>query len=117
MATSVLHGGAIATVDAAGTEFADGHVVLTDGRITAVGAGPPPPLPAGATVVDTRGGLVTPRLVITHHHLYQWITRGYAADATLFGWLTALYSLWARLTPDPVHAAALANLGWLALTG
>ena len=28
-----------------------------------------------------RGCLVTPGLVNTHHHLYQWATRGYAQDA------------------------------------
>ena len=32
--------------------------------------------------------LATPGLVNTHHHLYQWITRGYAQDGTLFEWLT-----------------------------
>jgi cytosine/adenosine deaminase-related metal-dependent hydrolase len=118
VATTVLHGGAIATVDAAGTEYPDGHLVLTDGRITAVGAGAPPADSLhDATVVDARGCLVTPGLVNAHHHLYQWITRGYAVDATLFGWLTELYPVWARLTPELVHAAAAANLGWLALTG
>ena len=29
-------------------------------------------------VVDGRGCLLTPGLVNTHHHLYQWATRGYA---------------------------------------
>jgi cytosine/adenosine deaminase-related metal-dependent hydrolase len=61
--------------------------------------------------------LVTPGLVNTHHHLYQWITRGYATDDTLFGWLNTLYPVWERLTDDLVHAAVAANLGWLALTG
>ena len=53
----------------------------------------------------------------THQHLYQWITRGYATDDTLFGWLKTLYPIWARLTPEFVHASAAANLGWLAMTG
>jgi len=55
--------------------------------------------------------------VNTHHHLYQWITRGYATDHALFAWLTLLYPIWARLDEDLVHAAAAANLAWLALTG
>ena len=53
----------------------------------------------------------------THHHLYQWITRGYAPDGTLFGWLTTLYPVWAGLDAELVRASAAANLGWLALSG
>ena len=36
----VIDGCAIATVDAAGTEHADGHIVVEEGRIAAIGAGP-----------------------------------------------------------------------------
>ena len=45
MSSLVIDGCAIATVDAAGTEYASGHVVITDGRIAAVGAGPAPAVP------------------------------------------------------------------------
>lgn len=114
--TFVIEGCAVATVDAAGTEHRDGHIVVRDGRIAAVGAGPAPHLD-DAVRIDGRGRLATPGLVNSHHHLYQWITRGYAIDDTLFGWLTTLYPTWARLTPELTHAAASANLGWLALTG
>ena len=47
--------------------------------------------------VDASGCLATPGLVNTHHHLYQWATRGLAVDSTLFGWLTELYPVWARI--------------------
>ncbi len=116
MTTTVLDGCHVATVDAAGTEYRSGHVVLSDGLIAAVGDGPAPQRD-GATRVDARGLLVTPGLVNSHHHLYQWITRGYATDDTLFGWLTTLYPVWKRLTPELAHAAAAANLAWLALSG
>ncbi len=72
---------------------------------------------SGATVVDARGCLATPGLVNTHHHLYQWVTRGHAADATLFEWLTTLYPVWGGLDEESVTAAATAGLGWLARTG
>jgi cytosine/adenosine deaminase-related metal-dependent hydrolase len=68
-------------------------------------------------VVDGTGCLATPGLVNTHHHLYQWLTQGRAQQCGLFGWLTELYPVWARVTPDQVHAAATAGLAWLALTG
>lgn len=114
----VLEGGHVATVDAAGTEHPSGHVVLDGATIVAVGPGPAPAeLRAGAQLLDTTGCLVTPGLVNTHHHLYQWLTRGFGTDSTLFGWLTELYPLWARIDADAVHAAASANLGWLALSG
>jgi cytosine/adenosine deaminase-related metal-dependent hydrolase len=107
----------IATVDGVGTEHPAGYLVMDGDRIAAVGPGPLPARYAGAERIDGSGRLATPGLVNTHHHLYQWITRGYATDDTLFGWLTTLYPVWARLDADLVHASAAANLGWLALTG
>jgi cytosine/adenosine deaminase-related metal-dependent hydrolase len=68
-------------------------------------------------VVDGSGCLLTPGLVNTHQHLYQWATRGLAVDATLFQWLTALYPVWAGLDEEVVRAASTAALGWLARTG
>lgn len=112
-----IEGCYVACVDAAGSEYESGHVVLDGGRIAAVGPGAAPPQFAGAARIDGSGLLVTPGFVNSHHHLYQWITRGYATDDTLFGWLTALYPVWARLTPELVSDAAAANLAWLALTG
>jgi cytosine/adenosine deaminase-related metal-dependent hydrolase len=112
----VISGCAIATVDAAGTEYRDGHLVLRDGRIDAVGAGPAPEIP-GAAVIDGTGCLATPGLVNTHHHLYQWATRGLAPDGTLFEWLTTSYPVWEHLDEEVVGAAAEAGLVWLAMTG
>ena len=66
---------------------------------------------------DCDGDIVTAGLVNTHHHFYQWMTRGWAYDCDLFGWLTTLYPVWARLTPEDVEAAAAMALGELALTG
>ena len=40
MNTLVLQGAHVATVDSAANEYTDGHVVVTDGLITAVGDGP-----------------------------------------------------------------------------
>jgi cytosine/adenosine deaminase-related metal-dependent hydrolase len=114
----VIEGCYVATVDAAGSEYPAGHLVAEGDRMVAVGPGPvPPELAAGATRIDGSGLLVTPGLVNTHTHLYQWLTRGYATEAGLFGWLEALYPVWGRLTPELVHDSAAANLAWLALTG
>ncbi len=115
-APTVVEGCTVVTMDAARTEHRVGHVVVDGSRITAVGSGP---APRGdyASVVDGRGCVLTPGLVNTHHHLYQWVTRGLAVDATLFEWLTTLYPVWAGVDEEVVHAAAAAGLGWLARTG
>ena len=49
---------------------------------------------ARCAAIDGTGCLLTPGLVNTHHHLYQWATRGLALDETLFGWLQTLYPIW-----------------------
>lgn len=112
----VITNATLATVDDAGTEHESGHVVVEGERITAVGAGPAPAVP-GAIVVDGSGCLVTTGLVNTHHHLYQWATRGMSQDSTLFEWLVELYPVWSRLDADITFAAASAGLARLALTG
>ncbi|GAB2662169.1 8-oxoguanine deaminase [Saccharopolyspora gloriosae] len=109
----VLDGAAIATVD--GAEHAEGHVVVEGDRIVEVAPGRADP--SRGERIDVSGCLITPGLVNTHHHLYQWATRGYAPDSPLFDWLTRLYPVWAGLDEDGTHAAAAAGLARLALSG
>jgi cytosine/adenosine deaminase-related metal-dependent hydrolase len=115
--TTVIEGCAIATVDDARREFDDGHLVLEDARIMAVGPGPAPPNGAPARRIDGRGLLATPALVNCHHHLYQSATRGMAQQARLFEWLVALYPVWAHIDKGTVAAAARAALAALARSG
>ncbi|MGK5529976.1 8-oxoguanine deaminase [Streptomyces sp. URMC 129] len=114
----VIENCAIATVDAEGTEHASGHIVVADHRIEAVGPGPAPPgLADVARRVDAAGHLATPGLVNTHHHFYQWLTRGLAQDCNLFDWLVALYPVWARIDEPMVHAAARGSLAMMVRGG
>jgi cytosine/adenosine deaminase-related metal-dependent hydrolase len=113
----VLSGCAVATIDPRRTEHASGHVIIDGRRIAAVGAGAAPEGLPDARYLDASGCLATPGLINTHHHLYQWATRGQAVDATLFGWLTELYPVWAGIDEQIVRAAATAALAWLARTG
>jgi cytosine/adenosine deaminase-related metal-dependent hydrolase len=114
----VLAGCHVVTMDAGRAEHASGYVAVEGNRIVAVGHGAAPPEAfAQARVIDATGCLATPGLINTHHHLYQWATRGRAVDCTLFGWLTELYPVWARIDASIVRDAATAALGWLARTG
>jgi cytosine/adenosine deaminase-related metal-dependent hydrolase len=110
---TVLENAAVSTVDADGTEYRRGHVVIEDERIVSVGDGPA----EGDVHIDASDCLITPGLVNTHHHLYQWATRGLAADSTLFQWLVELYPIWGGLDAEITHAAASAGLARLATTG
>ena len=115
---TVIENAHIATVDSVDTEYERGHVVIDGTRIVAVGAGDAPSaLLAGATRVDGTGHLVTPGLVNTHHHLYQWLTRGIAQDSILFDWLVALYPSWSRIDEDLVRDGAAGAMAVLARSG
>jgi cytosine/adenosine deaminase-related metal-dependent hydrolase len=116
---TIVEGCAIVTVDDARRELADGHLVLEDGRIAALGAGPPPERwrHGPARRIDGWGLLATPALVNCHHHFYQSATRGLAQQATLFEWLVALYPIWGRIDERTVDAGARAALAALARSG
>ncbi|KOT43600.1 hydroxydechloroatrazine ethylaminohydrolase [Streptomyces caelestis] len=115
---TVIDNCAIATVDAQDTEYASGHVVLTGNRIESLGAGAAPAgLENVVRRIDGTGHLATPGLVNTHHHFYQWITRGLATDHNLFDWLVALYPMWARIDEPMVRAAARGSLAMMARGG
>src|SRR5258706_6451322 len=112
---SLLLGNAhVVTMNDAGSEYADGWVLLTDGLVESVGGGAPP---AADERVDLGGAVVTPGLVNTHHHLYQTLTRARAQEADLFTWLKTLYPVWAGIDEESVYAAARTGLAELALSG
>ncbi len=101
-----------------------GWVAATNGLITAVGAGDPPPEIDGAPLdaherLDAKGCVVLPGLINTHHHLYQTRTRAWpgAVDAELFDWLRTLYPVWAKLRDIDFHEAALVGCRELLRSG
>jgi len=115
---TVIENAYIATVDSVDTEHERGHVVMEGTRIVAVGAGDAPAeLTSGADRIDGTGHLVTPGLVNTHHHLYQWLTRGIAQDSILFDWIVALYPSWSRIDEDLVRDGAAGAMAVLARSG
>lgn len=99
---------------------AAGGLVIRDGRIAeCVPAGGTPSMPVDETV-DLSRHVVLPGLVNTHHHMYQTLTRAHPAaiNRELFGWLEALYPVWARVvTPDSFRLATRLALTELLLSG
>jgi 8-oxoguanine deaminase len=63
--------------------------------------------------------VVIPGLINTHHHFYQTLTRAVPAalDRELFPWLTALYPVWARLTPESLELAVTVAMAELMMSG
>jgi cytosine/adenosine deaminase-related metal-dependent hydrolase len=108
----------LVTMDAARREIRNGGLLASDNRIVAVG--PTAELPQTADeVLDLTGHIVIPGLVNTHHHMFQTLTRALPAaqDAELFDWLTALFPVWRRLTPEMVKASAKTAMAELMLSG
>ncbi len=106
----------VAVMDDAGTELPDASILIEDGRIVWVGAGPAPEAD-GAERIDARGCVALPGLVNTHHHLFQALTRVRAQDKGLFDWLVELYPVWAAVDEEWVGVAARVGLAELALSG
>ena len=99
-------------------EIANGGLFIRDGFIEQIGL--TSELPKGADqILDLGGHIVLPGLVNTHHHFYQTLTRVIPAaqDANLFNWLTTLYPVWARMTPDHIRVSTKTALSELALSG
>jgi len=108
----------VVTMDAERREIKRGGLYIEGNRIVAVG--PTETLPDAADeVLDLSGHIVLPGLINTHHHMYQTLTRALPAaqDAELFGWLRALYPVWARLTPEMIAVSTKTAMAELLLSG
>ncbi|WP_417233775.1 8-oxoguanine deaminase [Arthrobacter sp.] len=98
---------------------AGGGLVIQDGTMVEVLAAGEQPATPCTDVFDASGHVLLPGLVNTHHHFYQTLTRAWApvASAELFPWLTNLYPVWARLSPNDLELATTVALAELLLSG
>lgn len=108
----------LVTMDDKRREIRDGGLFIRDGFIQQVGETADLPYHADE-VIDLRDHIVLPGLINTHHHFYQTLTRAVPAaqNANLFNWLTTLYPIWARITPDEIFISTQTALAELALSG
>ena len=111
MTTLLVRAGLLHTGSA---ELEGGWLLARDGLIAEVGSGMPP---AADERLDLPNCIAMPGLVNAHDHMYQWATRGYVPDGSLFEWLRALYPIWSRIDAETVRAAARAAMAKLLLSG
>jgi len=108
----------LVTMDAARREIRNGGLFVADHRIVAVGSTAELPQTADE-VLDLKGHIVIPGLVNTHHHMFQTLTRAWPAaqNVELFDWLTALFPVWQRLTPEMIRVSTKTAMAELILSG
>ncbi|KTR92980.1 hydroxyatrazine ethylaminohydrolase [Microbacterium testaceum] len=106
--------GAVAVIDGDGGVHT-GDVVSVDGRIVDTAA------PAGATVVDASGCVITPGLVNAHHHLLQTAFRTLSGTRgiPMREWLPTMAAAYtaAGVDPELTGLAARAGLAEALLSG
>ena len=100
-----------------GDEIPGGWVAIRSGVVAGTGSAGSEPM--ASEVLSARGGVVTPGLINTHHHIFQNLTRSYAPalGGGLFQWLTTLYPLWSRLDEEASYVSAWIGLAELAFGG
>ncbi|AHE53315.1 amidohydrolase [Sphingomonas sanxanigenens] len=99
--------------DGEGGRIDNGSVLFADGRIVAIGADVT--APAGATVIDGRGKVLTPGIIDVHSHLGDYpspgveaLSDGNEATGPVTADVWAEHSVWPQ---DPGFSRALANGG------
>ena len=107
----------VVTMDPGRRELPGGWVAITGGQVSGVGTAGSEP--TAREVIRADGCVVTPGLINTHHHIYQNLTRAFApaVNTSLFGWLEALYPVWAGLDEEAAFLSAWVGLAELALGG
>lgn len=108
----------VVTMDAERREIRNGSVLIKGNTIIAVGKAAELPQTADE-IIDLKGHVVIPGLINTHHHMYQSLTRVIppAQDGELFKWITSLYPIWEKLTPEMIRISTQMSMAELILSG
>ncbi|SCG47126.1 amidohydrolase family protein [Micromonospora rifamycinica] len=106
MQSLLLRNGLVIDTEPTPTAHHNCDVLLTDGRIAAVG--PNLATPPGTTVLDATDRIVLPGLVDTHRHVWQAVLRSIAVDVDLPVYFTMVrQQIGPRFRPADVRAANL----------
>lgn len=100
----LIEGGTVLTMTGRADVFADGVVLVEDGRIAYAGPREGAPAAPEARRIDAAGKIVMPGIVNTHCHAAMTLLRGYADDMRLMEWLqTKIWPAEAKMTADDVY--------------
>ncbi len=113
MATILIEGGAIVTLNSQHEVLDPGYLFVEDGSILALGPGAPPEglLGRAGEVLHAAGMAVIPGMVNAHDHLFQTFVRGLSYDRSLLPWLQEIvYPISGTMTEHDVYLAALLGL-------
>ncbi len=121
MASTLIHGATILTVDAADTCFDPGFLAIREGRIAGVGPMSECPDRKGFDeVVDLTGHLVTPGLVNAHTHSVMVLFRGRSEGHSLLtmdGWYNTIREPELSLVASDIGPAVALSCAEMALSG
>ncbi len=108
----------IVTMDSEKREIRNGSILIRDNKIAAVGKTEELPQTADE-VINLKGHIVIPGLINTHHHMYQSLTRVIppAQDGELFKWISNLYPIWQKMTPEMIRISTKMSMAELILSG
>lgn len=118
--TTLIHGGAVVTVNETAEVLDPGWILITDGTIAQVGRGEPSGelLSSASEVISANGCAVMPGMTNAHTHLFQSFFRGLADDRPLLDWLReCIWPAAEHITPEIAYHAARIGLLENLLTG
>lgn len=113
----VKHIHTLVTMDDQRREIADGALFVRGNVIEAVGTSAELAHRSADETLELPHHIVIPGLINTHHHMFQSLTRCFAQDMELFGWLKTLYPIWSRLTGEAIYVSAKLAMAELILSG
>ena len=110
--------GVVVTIDRKNRIIDDGAVVVTGGRIKAVGSYKEiAPKYADLERIDASEMVVMPGLVNTHTHLAMTMTRSIADDIEAVKWLPVIWAIEKHLTDETVYAGSMLGIAEMIASG
>ena len=117
MASYLLKGGTVVTMDAANSIHESGAVLIENGLLTYVGSADRYPSAPGARVIDISESIVIPGLINAHFHSPMTFMRGLAENCQPAEWFRRTELLRQMFTDDDIYWSSLLGCCEMLLNG